>query len=107
MLNHIHNGKITLNHFVDMACHAPARVFGLRNKGFIRIGYDADFTIVNMNKTYRLTADMMRYKAAQSPFENWELTGKVETTILRGTIVMDNNTILCTPFGKPLEFDTH
>jgi dihydroorotase len=107
MLNHINNGKLTLNHFVDMVCHAPARVFGLRNKGFIRTGYDADFTIVDMNKKYLLTADMMRYKAAQSPFENWELTGKVETTILRGTVVMDNNAILCNPFGKPLEFDTH
>jgi dihydroorotase len=105
MLNHINNGKLTLNHFVDLACHAPARVFGLRNKGFIRVGYDADFTIVDMNTEYTLTKDMMRYKAAQSPFENWKLKGKVEKTIIRGTLVMDSHTILCEPYGKPLEFN--
>lgn len=105
MLNHINRGKLTLNHFVDLACHAPARVFGLRNKGFIRVGYDADFTVVDMNTHYTLTKDMMRYKAAQSPFENWTLQGKVEKTIIRGTVVMDNHTILCDPFGKPLEFN--
>jgi dihydroorotase len=105
MLNHINQGKLTLNHFVDLVCHAPARVFGLRNKGFIRMGYDADFTIVDMTKKYTLTHDMMRYKAAQSPFENWNLQGKVEKTIIRGTVVMDNHEIMCKPFGKPLEFD--
>jgi dihydroorotase len=105
MLNHINNEKLTLNHFVDLACHAPARVFGLRNKGFIRVGYDADFTIVDMNEHYTLTHDMLRYKAAQSPFENWKLKGKVKKTIIRGNIVMDNHHILCEPFGRPLEFN--
>lgn len=105
MLNHINNEKLTLNHFVDLACHAPARVFGLRNKGFIRVGYDADFTIVDMNEQYTLTHDMMRYKAAQSPFENWKLKGKVKKTIIRGNIVMDNHHILCEPFGIPLKFN--
>ncbi|MFT6072025.1 MAG: dihydroorotase [Alphaproteobacteria bacterium] len=105
MLNHVNNGKLTLSHFVDMVCHAPARVFGLCNKGFIRVGYDADFTIVNMNETYQLTADMMRYKAAISPFEGHTLKGKVKATIIRGHIVVDNYVIQSEPFGKPLAFN--
>ena len=105
MLNHINNKKLTLNHFVDIACHAPARVFGLRNKGFIRVGYDADFTIVDMNKSYILTSEMMQYKSAKSPFENWKLQGEVNKTILRGKVVMDKHKIISEPFGKPLEFN--
>lgn len=105
MLNHVNNGKLTLQHFVDLVCHAPARVFGLRNKGFIRMGYDADFTIVDMNSTYTLTTDMMRYKAAKSPFEGWELKGEVKKTILRGQLVMDNHKIITEPSGQKLIFN--
>lgn len=105
MLNHVNNGKLTLAHFVDLVCHAPARVFGLRNKGFIRMGYDADFTIVDMASKYTLTADMMRYKAAKSPFEGWDLQGEVKKTILRGNVVMDNHEIIATPQGQKLIFN--
>jgi len=104
MLNHINNNRLTLSHFVDMVCHAPARVFGLRNKGFLRIGYDADFTIIDMNETYQLTADMMHYKVATSPYEGETLKGKVKSTIIRGQEVMCDHEILSEPFGKPLAF---
>ena len=49
MLNHINNNKLTLNQFIKLVCENPVRIFGIKNKGYIKEGYDADLTIVDMN----------------------------------------------------------
>ena len=50
MLNHVNDGKLTLQQFINFVCENPVKIFGIKNKGFIKKGYDADLTIVNMNK---------------------------------------------------------
>ena len=50
MLNHINDGKLSLNQLMRLVCENPVKIFGIRNKGFIKEGFDADFTIVDMNK---------------------------------------------------------
>ena len=105
MLDHIHHGRLSLERFVDLCCHAPARVFGLRRKGFIRIGYDADFTIVDLKKRFTVRNQDMHSKCGWTPFDGMELVGKPVMTIIRGNIVMDNDEIIGKADGKPLEFD--
>ncbi len=51
MLDHVNKGRLTLERFVDLTSHGPNRLFGLRGKGRIATGYDADFTIVDMKKS--------------------------------------------------------
>ena len=46
MLNHINDGKLTLNQLMNFICENPVKIFGIKNKGFIKEGYDADFTII-------------------------------------------------------------
>ena len=50
MLNHINDGKLSLNQLMNFVCENPVKIFGIKNKGFIKKDYDADFTIIDMNK---------------------------------------------------------
>ena len=50
MLNHINEGRLSLNQLINLVCENPIKIFGIQNKGFIKEGYDADFTIIDMNK---------------------------------------------------------
>ena len=54
MLNHINDGKLSLSQLINLVCENPVKIFGIKSKGFIKEGYDADFTIVDMNKKLRL-----------------------------------------------------
>lgn len=105
MLTHVADGKLTLEHLVDLWSHAPARVFGLRHKGFIRLGYDADFTIVDLKQKHTINNQDIVSKCGWTPFHGKELTGKPLYTIIRGNIVMQEGKIIGEPTGKPLVFD--
>ena len=105
MLDHINAGRLSLLRFVDLCCHAPARVFGLRNKGFIRMGYDADFTIVDMKKKVTIQSKDMHYKCGWTPFDGKTVTGYPVQTILRGNVIVEDGKIIAEPQGKPLSFD--
>ncbi|MEM6602910.1 MAG: dihydroorotase [Pseudomonadota bacterium] len=105
MLDHVNNGKLSLQRFVDLCCHAPARVFGLRHKGFIRMGYDADFTIVDMNKSFTVRNEQVKSKCGWTPFDGETYKGTPVMTILRGQLIVEDEKILSQPIGKPLEFD--
>ena len=51
MLNHVSDGKLTLRSIDETSmCENPIKIFGIKNKGFIKEGFDADFTIIDMNK---------------------------------------------------------
>ena len=50
MLNHVNNKKLTLEQLMNLICENPVKIFGIKNKGFIKESFDADFTIVDLNK---------------------------------------------------------
>ena len=51
MLDHVNAGRLTLERFVDMTSAGPKRLFGIASKGRIAVGYDADFTVVDLKRT--------------------------------------------------------
>ncbi len=57
MLDHVNAGRLSLQRFVDLTSHGPQRLFGLRGKGRIAAGYDADLTIVDLGRTETITDD--------------------------------------------------
>ena len=98
MLDAVSQGKLTLERLTSILAEMPARLYGLYpQKGAIQIGSDADFTIVDMNQTYELSADEMQTTCKWIPFEGWKVTGKVTHTIIRGKVVMQMGEIL----GRP------
>ncbi len=104
MLNHVNNGKLSLNQLMNLVCENPIKIFGIKNKGFIKEGYDADFTIVDMNKKIVIKNENIESKCGWSPFNNLEFKGTPVSTIIAGKIKMQDGKILGDPEGIPLEF---
>ena len=104
MIDHVNNGKLTLTQLVNLMCENPCRIFGIKNKGFIKEGYDADLTIVDMSKKVTIKNEMMASKCGWTPFHNHKITGFPVGTIVNGNLVMKDGKIIIKSKGKPLEF---
>ena len=89
---------------VQKMCHAPATLFSVKERGFIREGYFADLVLVNPNKLYTISSNNILYKCGWSPFEGETLSSSIQTTILNGKVVFDNGEVLGEPSGQVLEF---
>ena len=105
MLNHVNNEKLTLTQLVNLICENPVKIFGIQNKGYIKKGFDADFTIIDMNKIIEIKNENIESKCGWSPFDGFEFKGKPVATIVGGNIKMKDGKILGDPQGKPLNFD--
>ncbi len=104
MINHVNNGKLTLNQLINLMCENPCKIFGIKNKGFIKEGYDADLTIVDMDKEVTIKDEMIASKCGWTPFNNYKVKGFPVGTIVNGILVMSDGKILVESKGKPLSF---
>ena len=104
MLNHINEGRLSLNQLINFVCENPVKIFGIKNKGFIKKGFDADFTIVDMNKKIVIKNEKIESKCGWSPFNNVEFKGTPVSTIIAGKIKMKEGKIIGDPDGTPLVF---
>jgi allantoinase len=86
--------KVPLEKIVELTSTNPAKRFGLANKGTITAGYDADLTIVNLNESFELKQADLFYRHKHSPYIGKIFTGKVKTTIVNGTVVFENGSIV-------------
>lgn len=87
MLNGVKENRITFERLIEVMCKNPAKIFKIKNKGDIAIGYDGDLVIVDINDNSPIKDDKVITKANWTPFENCNRGGRVLTTILRGEIV--------------------
>ena len=105
MLHHVNDGKLSLKQLINLVCENPVKIFGIKNKGFIKKGYDADFTIVDMNKDIKIQNMNIESKCGWSPFDGFTFKGSPIATIINGKIKMLNGKILENPEGLPLDFN--
>ncbi len=105
MLNHVAEGRLTLQHLIELTSAGPQRVFGLRNKGRIALGYDADFTIVDLKARWTIEESWLASRCGWSPFTGMALTGKPLGTIIRGNRVMWEGSLAASAIGEPVRFD--
>ena len=87
MLNGVKENRITFERLIEVMCKNPAKIFKIKNKGNIAVGYDGDLVIVDINDNSPIKDDKVITKANWTPFENCNRGGRVLTTILRGEIV--------------------
>lgn len=87
MLNGVKENRITFERLIEVMCKNPAKIFKIKNKGDIAVGYDGDLVIVDINDNSPIKDDKIITKANWTPFENCNRGGRVLTTILRGEIV--------------------
>ena len=104
MLDHVNNEKLSLQQLIKLMCENPCKIFGIKNKGFIKEGYDADLTIVDMKKNQVIKDDMIASKCGWTPFNNYKVKGFPIGTVVNGNLVMYEGKILSEAKGQPLEF---
>lgn len=84
MLEKVREGELELELVIDKMCHAPARIFNIDRRGYIRKGYHADLVLVDMNAPWKVNTDNILYKCGWSPFEGTTFNSKVTHTFVGG-----------------------
>jgi len=106
LLDHVANGRLTLQRFIDLTSAGPQRVFGLVGKGRIAVGYDADFTVVDLKARWTMESDWLASRCGWSPFEGQSVTGRPVGTIVRGHRVMWEAQLAQAAIGEPIRFES-
>lgn len=104
MLDHVNAGRLSLERFVDLTSHGPQRIFGLRDKGRIAVGNDADFTIVDMQRRETISDERIASKCGWTPFHGKTVTGWPVMTVIRGRQVMIDGEIIGQAHGDAARF---
>jgi dihydroorotase len=105
MLELVHQGVFTVEQIVEKMCHAPARMFQVSRRGFIREGHFADLVLVDMDSPWTVTPDNILYKCGWSPFEGQRFRSRVLRTWVNGRQVYHNGIVDRSARGKRLTFD--
>lgn len=104
MLHHVNAGRLSLHRLVDLTAWGPARVFGLSTKGRLAVGFDADFSVVDLAAKKVITDALTKSRCGWTPFDGFEVTGWPVATIVRGHAVMRDGALAGTPLGQPAKF---
>lgn len=105
MLDLSRAGKISIERVVEKMAHAPATLFGVRERGYVREGYYADLVLVDPNQETSVTRTNTFYKCAWSPFEGHSFSHRVKATFVNGAQVYDGTQFMNNKNGQRLLFD--
>ena len=104
MLELVDEGVLSLERLVELMCHNPARLFEVRNRGFLREGYQADLVLVRPNSRWVCTKDTILSKCGWSPMEGHEFSWQVERTLCNGHTVYADGAVDADYIGQPVSF---
>lgn len=104
LLDHVSQGRLSLERFVDITSTGPGRIYNIAGKGRVAVGYDADFTIVDLKAKRTIENSWIASKCGWTPFDGMEVTGWPRATIIRGNLVMRDDEVLGPALGRPFRF---
>ena len=104
MLELVDQGVLSIERLVELMCHHPAQLFEVRQRGFLREGYQADIVIVRPNTGWTVTKDIIQSRCGWSPMEGHMYLWRVEQTICNGHTVYQNGTVDTNYIGQPVAF---
>jgi len=105
MLEMSREGKISIEKVIEKMCHAPADLFRIDRRGYIREGYYADLVLVDPSKLWTVSPKNILYKCGWSPFDGTEFSHKVTNTFVNGELVYANGAVITGKQGKRLAFN--
>ncbi len=86
--------RISLDRAVSLLSEKPAEIFGLKDRGLLEEGKKADLVVVDLKKKFKIDASKFHSKAKYSPFDGWEVQGKLLKTFVNGRLVMEDDEIV-------------
>jgi dihydroorotase len=105
MLDHVNAGRLSLERFVDLTSAGPKRLFGIARKGRIAVGYDGDFTIVDLKRRQTIRNNWIASRCGWSPYDGVDVTGWPIGTIVRGCRVMWEGSLSGPSRGQAVSFE--
>ena len=94
ILTLVKKNRLTITQAVQLLAEKPAEIFGLKDRGFLEQGKNADLTIVDFNQQFKIVASKFKSKAKFSPYDGWDVQGKVVKTIVNGQLIFDEGEIV-------------
>jgi len=94
LLTKVNEGQLTLHALTRLTAENPAKVFHLHGDGFLKEGYNANITAVDMQKRGKIEAARFYSKARYSPFDGWRVEGMPVKTFVNGHLVMDEGQVV-------------
>ncbi len=105
MLEMAKKGFITVEKVIEKMCHAPADLFRVDKRGYIREGYFADLVLVDPNNEWMVSPENILYKCGWSPFQKTQFSNKVISTFVNGQLVFYEDRLLSTTAAKAVSFN--
>ena len=96
MLTKVNEGALSLRRVINALAEKPAEIFNLK-KGYLNPNMNADLTIVDLKRKYRIDSSKFYSKAKYSPFDGWQVVGKPVKTFVAGELIMDDGEIVAKP----------
>jgi dihydroorotase len=100
----VHEGKLTLAKVVQKFAHAPAQLFDVAQRGFLREGYFADLVLVDPAAPYTVERANVLSRCGWSPFEGVRFSSRVAATFVNGELAWDGARLIGEPRGQRLAF---
>ncbi len=104
LLDHYHRGDLSLPLIVEKIAHAPADLFAIRERGYIREGYFADLVVADLKGSTPVTRERVLSKCGWSPFEDHTFSSKITMTFVNGSLAFDGTAVTEQPLGDALQF---
>ena len=104
LFEHYHAGRYSLPLIAEKTAHAPARLYQIPERGFIREGYWADLVLVNLHQALDVTDETALYKCKWTPFSGMRFSSTIKATIVSGHLAYLDGRLDSTPAGKRLAF---
>lgn len=104
MLELVDKGILSLERLVQLMCHNPARLFGVRERGYLRKGFKADLVIVRPHCPWTVTPDVILSKCGWSPMEGHEYQWHVERTLCNGRWAYADGVVTTNVRGEEIQF---
>ena len=104
MLELVDQGVLSIERLVELMCHNPARLFEVRQRGFLREGYQADIVLVRPETGWTVTKDVIQSKCGWSPMEGHMYLWRVERTLCNGHTVYQQGRVDTSYIGQPVTF---
>lgn len=105
MLDHVRQGRLSLNRLVELMNINPIERFKIKNKGTLELGKDADITIVDLKKEFTITDAWIKSKCGWTPFNGKKVRAMIHSTIIRGQVALLEGELQQKPEARQLQFE--